>query len=258
MPKKINMAKRVAAETKNKNAVAAALDGTVTIIGRVEKALGNGSFQVALGGGKMVQGLIRGVFKGGAKSEAFLAPGMFVILAEGTGRSMVHEVLGVINKKKDMKALKSAGLVPASLCDDTAADDLFDYADAEEGADLEGDDRKAYDRVVAKHAAARSGVKDALEALVPAAVAKPIKPAKVSAPSGAAPKRWVSVSEALAKPKPAEEVAVRSGPRADAPVCNGVWAGGISEPRFQPISLPSFGGADWESVADDEIDIDAI
>jgi len=127
MPKKTNLAKKCAAEKKNKKGVADALDGKDCLVGRVEKTLGNGSFQVNLGD-KMVQGLVRGVFKGGRNSEAFLVPGMFVVLACAEDRAVVHEVIGVVNKKKDLKALLESKVLHKSLFDQDGTDDIFDYS----------------------------------------------------------------------------------------------------------------------------------
>lgn len=137
MPKKANGAKRAAAEKKNKNALEEALNLTNPIVGRVEKNLGNSSFQVTIkhpdnNGPKTVQGLIRGVFKGGSRSEAFCAPGVFVILAASEGKSEVHEILSVINKRKDLKALKDNNKMPLCLQDADGGDDLFDFDDTEE------------------------------------------------------------------------------------------------------------------------------
>lgn len=235
------MAKRFAAETKNKKAFQAALDNKVGIIGRVEKALGNGGFQITTaedGKTKTVQGLIRGVFKGGAKSEAFLVAGMYVILAKAEGRSPVHEILGVINKKKDLKALKDAGAVPASLIQESAADDLFDYAGLDEDAEMEGDDKKAYNRVAAKHAVARSGVKEALEALVPESPEK-ARRARASVPAAMA----APVAPGAPKKVPADNIQSM------------LWGARDDETApLQPVFLPA-NASNWE---DDEIDISAI
>lgn len=242
MPKNTNMAKRFAAETKNKKAFQAALDNKVGIIGRVEKALGNGGFQITIQDDKTiktVQGLIRGVFKGGAKSEAFVMAGMYVILAKAEGRSPVHEIVGVVNKKKDLKALKDAGAVPAALIQESAADDLFDYAGIDEDAEMEGDDKKAYNRVAAKHAVARSGVKEALEALVPES------PEKVRRAHMAAP---------VAPGAPVKKAPVPSAVQADN-IPSMLWGARDDEPALlQPVFLPA-NASNWE---DDEIDISAI
>lgn len=131
MPKKTNLAKKCAAEKKNKKGVADALDGKDCLVGRVEKTLGNGSFQVNLGD-KMVQGLVRGVFKGGRNSEAFLVPGMFVVLACAEKNAVVHEVIGVVNKKKDLKALLESKVLHKSLFEQDGTDDIFDYTAEDE------------------------------------------------------------------------------------------------------------------------------
>jgi len=139
MPKKSNVAKRAAAENKNKKAYKEVIDGKDGIVGRVEKAFGNGLFQITIadkrGNPKLVQGLIRGVFKGGAKSAAFLAPGMYTILADVEGRSEVHEILGVIGTKKQLTELKKEGVFPKCLQQDDAVDELFDYTDVKEEGD---------------------------------------------------------------------------------------------------------------------------
>ena len=152
MAKKTNTAKKASAEKRNKTAVAdalkAAMDytavdknamggeaGLMPLIpprcGYVSAKLGNGGFRVTLKDGKEVQGLIRGIFKGGKNSEGFVCPGMYVILAPNGGRDdmKLHEIIGVINNKKDLKALKEAGLVADVL--GTEKDDLFDYSDDE-------------------------------------------------------------------------------------------------------------------------------
>ena len=121
--------KQFSADLKNRAAIDGVLEGS-GVIGRVEKALGNSGFQVMLGDGSLTQGLIRGVFKGGKNSVAFIGPGNFVILAydkANTSRAKMHEILGVINDNKDLKKLKASGALPASLCENTNADDLFEH-----------------------------------------------------------------------------------------------------------------------------------
>lgn len=145
MAKKSNMAKKASAEKRNKAALADALtlamdymavDKSVMggeagliprvppLCGHVTAKLGNGGFRVSLKGGKEVQGLIRGIFKGGKNSVGFVAPGMYVILAPNASEHIkVHEIVGIINNKKDLKALMEAGLI-----DEDAKDDLFDHS----------------------------------------------------------------------------------------------------------------------------------
>jgi hypothetical protein len=151
MSKKANMSKRVSAENKNKKAFKEALDGVSSLIGRVEKNLGNSAFQINLGGGRLVQGLIRGVFKGGKSSEAFVSPGIFVILAASSGLSKVHEIVGVINRKKDLKELREKNCIHSSLCDTSMTDDIFDYDGLDHTMDIDEDNKKAYERISSKY-----------------------------------------------------------------------------------------------------------
>jgi len=159
MPKKMNMSKRVAVENKNKNVLAGALNGKEAIFGKVVKALGNCAFQITIQDptskvprAKTIQGLIRGSFKGGAKSETFLAAGMFVIVSPAQERAEVHEIVCVINKKKDLKELMEEELIPECLLEGERGvrDDLFDYTGVQEEDDgLTKEERKSRDRVMA-------------------------------------------------------------------------------------------------------------
>ena len=159
MPKKMNMSKRVAVENKNKKALACAMNGAEAIFGKVVKALGNCAFQVTIqdpiskvSKAKTVQGLIRGSFKGGAKSETFLAAGMFVILAPAEERALSHEIIAVVNKKKDLKELMDEKLLPECLMEGErgVGDDLFDYTGVEEEDDgLTKEERKSRERILA-------------------------------------------------------------------------------------------------------------
>lgn len=128
MAKSGNKSKKAAAELKNKKQVAMALHSDYSIIGRVVGTLGHSTFRISLPKGKEVQGLIRGVLKGGRNSEAYVTAGTYVILAESTGT--VHEILGVINKKSDLKTLKEAGFLDEIAEKDDECD-LFDYSDEE-------------------------------------------------------------------------------------------------------------------------------
>ena len=165
MPKNTNMAKRIAVENKNKRVLADALDGKEAIFGKVEKALGNCAFQVKVqdckskwSKPKMIQGLIRGSFKGGAKSDTFLAAGMFVIVAAAEDHSDSHEIIAVVNKKKDLKALMDKKLLPECILDAAGGDDIFDYTGFEEVDDLDKDERKARDRILAAQASSEAKI----------------------------------------------------------------------------------------------------
>jgi hypothetical protein len=134
MPKKSAL-KRVSAEKRNANALEQALDGTPCIIGKLEKSLGNCGFEVNLGNGKLVQGLIRGVFKVGKvnqSSATAVAVGVFVILSQAEGAHKTHEIVGVINRQKDVTALRKMKAIPLSLFEDAAVDDLFDHSEEDD------------------------------------------------------------------------------------------------------------------------------
>jgi len=136
MPKKSAL-KRASAEKRNASALEQALDGKPCIIGKVEKSLGNCGFEVNLGNGKRVQGLVRGLFKVGKlnqSSSTAVSAGVFVILSQAEGAHTTHEIVGVINTQKDVKALRIMNAIPLSLFEDVAVDDLFDYS--EEKQDL--------------------------------------------------------------------------------------------------------------------------
>jgi len=133
MPKQSAL-KRVSAEKRNASALEQALDGKSCIIGKVEKSLGNCGFEVNLGG-KLVQGLVRGVFKVGKvnqSSSTAVAPGVFVILSQAEGSHKTHEVIGVINRQKDVNTLRKMKAIPLSLFEDAAVDDLFDHTEEDD------------------------------------------------------------------------------------------------------------------------------
>ena len=126
-------------------------------VGKVISALGNGAFRVHLEEGKETIGLIRGVFKGGRNSEAYLVAGMYVILAadetdEERGDRPVQamrEIVAVVNTKRALKDLKDAGLIK-----EDEKDDLFDYTGVEEETEEAGGGATMDDK--------RSSAKDAL------------------------------------------------------------------------------------------------
>lgn len=126
MPKNSNKSKKAAAENKNKRQIAVALGSEYSIVGRVVGSLGNSTFRIQLAKGEEVKGLIRGVLKGGRNSEAYVSAGMYVILAESTNK--MHEILGVVNKKSDLKALKDSGFL-TGLTEKDDECDLFDYSE---------------------------------------------------------------------------------------------------------------------------------
>ena len=145
MPKKSNLAKKAAVAKKNKTAIESASKSKIGVVGKVISALGNGGFRIHLEKGGETIGLIRGVFKGGRNSEAYLVAGMYVILSSPTvtprrlehgmeacdssvrvppteRASVMQEIIAVINTKRAFKELKDAGLIK-----EEEKDDLFEY-----------------------------------------------------------------------------------------------------------------------------------
>jgi hypothetical protein len=79
---------------------------------------------------------------------------MFVILAPAEERAETHEIIGVVNKKKDLKALIDDNLLPAILME--TQDDLFDYTGVVEDDGLTKEERKSRERILAAQAAGGS------------------------------------------------------------------------------------------------------
>jgi hypothetical protein len=173
MPGKANMAKRVAAEKRNRQALDMALDG-VCLVGKVEKSLGNSGFQVNLGGNRLVQGLIRGVLKGGMKSAAFVSVNSFVFLAESEGSTHNHEILGVVKSRKELKQLESLGRIHASLLESAEEDDIFEQEEEDDPTkDMTEEEATSYLKLKA-----RMGHPDAR------AVPEPVSKRRAATPEG--------------------------------------------------------------------------
>lgn len=145
MPKKSNTTKKMAATKKNAGSIAAAIatamaGGDTPTFGRVDKALGNGMFKITIIKNNKpveVQGMIRGVLRGGQNSVAFIATDMFVLLSESNTK--VHEIAAVINRRSDIKQLKKEGLISKMLTAtlEGGEDDLFEDREDEDEADEE-------------------------------------------------------------------------------------------------------------------------
>jgi hypothetical protein len=142
---KVNTAKKAAALKKNSSALEDALEKGTGLFGRVEKNLGDCMFKVTIvvkGKPTEVQGIVRGVMRGGAKASTFVQPSTFVLLTESS--SKLHEIAAVINRPSDMKALKKGGLIPKALLTDGGEDDLFEEReDEDEDAEDEAKPKKA-------------------------------------------------------------------------------------------------------------------
>ena len=166
------MAKRCAAEKKNKDAFNLAMDGEC-LVGKVEKNFGNSAFQVNLGGSRLVQGLIRGDLKGGMKSAAFISVGSIVFLAESEGSTKNHEILGVVKSRKELKQLKTFGRIPDSILEEADEDDIFEVEEEEDPTkDMTEEEATSYLKKRAKlgYAAANGAAPEA-----PKVAAQPMK-----------------------------------------------------------------------------------
>jgi ethanolamine utilization protein EutP (predicted NTPase) len=53
---------------------------------------------------------------------------MFVVLACAQDKAIVHEIIGVVNKKKDLKALLESDVLHKNLLEDRGVEDIFDYS----------------------------------------------------------------------------------------------------------------------------------
>lgn len=142
---KANTAKKAAALKKNGSAIDTAIEKGVGLFGRVEKNLGDCMFKVTIvvkGKPTEVQGIIRGVMRGGQKSTTFVEPSTFVLLAESSTK--VHEITAVLNRNNNaqMKVLKKGGLIPKILLSDGVEDDLFEEREDVDGEDGDEDEAK--------------------------------------------------------------------------------------------------------------------
>ena len=152
MPKKINTAKKAANMKKNTDALSSAIASAAAgraapIFGRVEKPLGNGLFKIIVinkyNKPVEVQGIIRGVMRGGQNSATFVAPEMIVLLSESS--SNLHEIASVISRRADLKQLKKEGLIHKMLLSaDGGEDDIFEEREDEdeEADEAVGKERK--------------------------------------------------------------------------------------------------------------------
>ena len=244
-----NRRKQNAAHMKNYKALNDVIDGVSGVIGRVEKALGNSSFQIILANGSMTQGLIRGCLKGGKNSVAFVSAGAFVILAEtdteGGSRMKQHEILGVINDPKTFKMLKKSGRLPESLVSNTTADDLFDHSDEEEEDTSIKPLISGASHFQAKEGAFRSAVTERLDAMTEPSydefVTPLIKKARISAPSEV-------------KPAGSHEVTEMTGLFGETrPGWTSAW-----KDDFAPTPKPIERGVAPECWEDDEVNVDAL
>jgi len=108
------------------------------IIGRVEAARGFAQFTVAIGKGKNVQATPLGVFTQGSCP---IHVGQVVLMEPTEKKDQIHQIVGRIDKKKDVTELIKMGILSPDIFGEDKKDDLdiFDYEEEQE-AEVEIDD----------------------------------------------------------------------------------------------------------------------
>lgn len=137
MPKKVSAHRLAAQAIRLSDALSQALEGKFEI-GLIEAALGHCSFRVLLADRQSrVVSITSRVLRGGRTSASRAERGHFLIVDD-------KEVIGVVNTAQDLKVLKKAGRVPASLLDGldgcSGLDDFFevDRSSVKEEQDIWG------------------------------------------------------------------------------------------------------------------------
>jgi hypothetical protein len=98
------------------------------IIGRVEAARGFAQFTVAIGKGINIQATPLGVFTQGSCP---IHVGQVVLMEPTEKKDQVHQIVGRIDKKKDVTELIKMGVLSAEIFGEDKKDDIdiFDYTD---------------------------------------------------------------------------------------------------------------------------------
>ena len=103
------------------------------IFGRVEKEMGFSQFLVATGKNSKVNATPLGVF---TKKSCPITAGQIVMMEPTEHAHQTHLIIARLDTKKDVKALMRAGVIPKDIFEtsemEDAADDLFDWDDAED------------------------------------------------------------------------------------------------------------------------------
>jgi hypothetical protein len=121
MPKRPNAHRLAAQAVRLSDSLSSALSGKYEV-GLLEAALGHSSFRVRLSGSvTRVVSITSAVLRGGKTSPARVERGHYLIVSGS-------EVVGVVNKKADYKALQKAGRIPDVALDGETGclDDLFE------------------------------------------------------------------------------------------------------------------------------------
>jgi hypothetical protein len=130
-------AQKASASRHNEEAIKAAFEKKKEfIIGRVEAARGFAQFTVAIGKGINVQATPLGVFTQGSCP---IRVGQVVLMEPTEKKDQVHQIVGRIDKKKDVTELIKMGILSAEIFGEDKKDDIdiFDYTDE---LDVEVDD----------------------------------------------------------------------------------------------------------------------
>jgi hypothetical protein len=126
MPKKVSVHRLASQAIHLSDALSAALEGKFQVA-PIEKTLGNCSFRVTLPSGQThIVAITSKVLRGGRTSAARAEVGHYLIYDK-------TEVMGVVNTKKDLKALIAAGRVSE------AASGLDEYYEVDRSAEKSGE-----------------------------------------------------------------------------------------------------------------------
>ena len=130
-------AQKASACRHNEEAIKAAFEKKKEfIIGRVEAARGFAQFTVAIGKGKTVQATPLGVFTQGSCP---IHIGQVVLMEPTEKNDQIHQIVGRIDKKKDVNELIKMGILSSDIFGEDKKDDL-DIFDYEGEIDVEIDD----------------------------------------------------------------------------------------------------------------------
>lgn len=107
------------------------------VLGRVERALGNAQFSVKVSKTDTVIGAPLGVF---TTASCLIAPQHVVIMEPAERKTAIHTIVGRIDTRKDIKALRAVGIIPSSIFESTEdeVDDLFEDGRIGDEEDEEG------------------------------------------------------------------------------------------------------------------------
>jgi hypothetical protein len=133
--------KAIAAKRHNNQTISCLMEGdSHFVLGRVEKNLGSGGFQVLVDGGTVV-GMPLGKF---TRSTMPIEANSFVVMEpSATGRAKVLEIVGVLSRSNAKALYKSERMSKKvwQSATDTIEDDLFEENEDNSDDDSEGDEK---------------------------------------------------------------------------------------------------------------------